>query len=517
MRGELEAVGAGDGNAASVVLERTHQRMHETVAAAHQDDDVAGTDPFARRLVDLAIGDPAGDRVGDAIGQLNGGGRGMIDRLRPVVGLVFLLGRDRRPQLDIARRAGADRGVLDVLLVVGQAGAPLLVGKDEVDRAENVFRRAEGVLQLDRCEAADGFDLAAELETAFGKRRRLGALERVDRLLLVTDGENGAGDAVARPETREELGRQRLDDGPLLRARVLRLVDQDVVDAAIELVVHPGAGVLARKQSAGADNKVVEIEKAAHTLQALVPPDQPVGEPQCRARRAQHAQKGDPVLHREQMACRLTVAVDKVGEALLKRGLERLRAVRIAVRLEQPLCQKLQRPDGIGRLECGGDMRDDAVEHGAGIGCVCLCHQRVEFAAREAGKRPHRFGEVLDRVGRREPEFLEQLGIGLRRMADPVDELAQRIALGDDFGEQRLEPAFAAGFQHVGKGFRQLLDFTRRHAGEQIAPGLGDERGLLLRVEQLEMPGDVRLQRKLVQDRLAEGVDGLDLEPTRRL
>ena len=48
------------------------------------------------------------------------------------------------------------------------------------------------------------------------------------------------------------------------------------------------------------------------------------------------------------------------------------------------------------------------------------------------------------------------------------------------------------------------------------AARVGHQRLLHLLVEHFEMAGDVRLQRELVQHRLAEGVDGLDLQPARR-
>src|SRR6516165_11055764 len=73
-----------------------------------------------------------------------------------------------------------------------------------------------------------------DLEFARGR-----ALEREDRLLLVADGENRAPDE-ARAGAGEKFAREPPDDVPLLRARVLRFVDQHVVDALIELVVHPG-------------------------------------------------------------------------------------------------------------------------------------------------------------------------------------------------------------------------------------------------------------------------------------
>src|SRR5262245_2857262 len=80
-----------------------------------------------------------------------------------------------------------------------------------------------------------------DLEFARGR-----ALEREDRLLLVADGENRALDE-ARASAREKFAREPPDDVPLLRARVLRFVDQQMVDALIELVLHPG-GALRRQQ-----------------------------------------------------------------------------------------------------------------------------------------------------------------------------------------------------------------------------------------------------------------------------
>ena len=71
------------------------------------------------------------------------------------------------------------------------------------------------------------------------KGARVGALKAVDRLLRVADREDRA-EAVAGALAGEELLGQRGDDRPLLGVGVLRLVDQDVVEAAIELEQHPG-------------------------------------------------------------------------------------------------------------------------------------------------------------------------------------------------------------------------------------------------------------------------------------
>ncbi len=54
------------------------------------------------------------------------------------------------------------------------------------------------------------------------------------------------------------------------RAGVLRLVDQDVVEPAVELVVDPARGVGAGEQRDGLDHEVLEVEGAARRLHPLV-------------------------------------------------------------------------------------------------------------------------------------------------------------------------------------------------------------------------------------------------------
>ena len=80
---------------------------------------------------------------------------------------------------------------------------------------------------------------------------RVGALEAVDRLLGVADREDRAR-AFARAFADEELLGQGLDHLPLLRVGVLGLVDQDMVEAAVQLEQHPGGRAVALEQVARA-------------------------------------------------------------------------------------------------------------------------------------------------------------------------------------------------------------------------------------------------------------------------
>ncbi len=51
---------------------------------------------------------------------------------------------------------------------------------------------------------------------------------------------------------------------------------------------------------------------------------------------------------------------------------------------------------------------------------------------------------------------------------------------------------------------------------KQSAPRLADQRHLHEIVHHLEMTGDIRLKRELMQDRFAKCVNSLDFQPTRR-
>ena len=73
---------------------------------------------------------------------------------------------------------------------------------------------------------------------------------------------------AARAGARGEILGDLAQDLPLLGVRVLRLVDQHVVDAAIELVEHPGR-VAAREQREGLVDEVLEVERAEAHLRLL--------------------------------------------------------------------------------------------------------------------------------------------------------------------------------------------------------------------------------------------------------
>ncbi len=138
-----------------------------------------------------------------------------------------------------------------------------------------------------------------------------------------------------------------------------------------------------------------------------------------------------------------------------------------------------------------------------------------KIVGQEARQRPDGGGDAFGCFAGAETEFVEQRLEARPATAKRADEGAQAVALVHDLGKQRVETGFAAALQHGGEGLCQSglaggvpEIMSRRAAGEQ--------RRLHLRVEHFEMRGDVGFQRKLVQHRFAEGVDGLDLQPARR-
>ena len=107
---------------------------------------------------------------------------------------------------------------------------------------------------------------------------RVGALKAVDRLLGVADREDRAG-AVARALAGEEFLGERRDDLPLFGVGVLRLVDQDVVETAVELEEHPGRDSRASQQVERRQHQIVVIERALEPLAGVIGAQQRVAEP----------------------------------------------------------------------------------------------------------------------------------------------------------------------------------------------------------------------------------------------
>src|SRR5690348_5114522 len=118
---------------------------------------------------------------------------------------------------------------------------------DFVDDVEHRLRRSEARSDREVAELGRILRLgklarsALEMLPRRPESLRVGALEAVDRLLEVADHEERPAPLLGLARAAEIFLDQLLDDFPLRRISVLRLVDQDMVDLPTELVADPVA------------------------------------------------------------------------------------------------------------------------------------------------------------------------------------------------------------------------------------------------------------------------------------
>jgi hypothetical protein len=292
-----------------------------------------------------------------------------------------------------------------------------------------------------------------------------------------------------------------------------------VVDALVELVLNPCAGIGARQERRGAHDQIVEIEEATRAFEPFVARDQPISEGQSRAGVFEHAKKLDTVGDAGDF---LTITLELVrklrkmlANALGHDGLGRARLERGARTREKRLAQVIDTLDRVG----------------GGAGCAEIFGklQRKLFAglrsarANVAGKGrrevvigPKRGCNGPPRVAAAEVELFKEA----RKqavIADIDDKTAQGVALGNDIAEQRFQRRLTSALQDGGKGIAKAGFTTFGGAGDHLAARFGDERSFHLAVEQFEMASNIGFKRELVQHRFAESVDGLDFQATRRL
>ena len=93
----------------------------------------------------------------------------------------------------------------------------------------------------------------------------------------------------------------------------------------------------------------------------------------------------------------------------------------------------------------------------------------------------------------------------------------QPVALVDELGDRVLVDHVARRRQDGGQRLTEGAFRLGSGTGEHAAPRFRRQRCDLALLDHLEMAGDIGLEGELVQQALAEGVDGLDLEAARRL
>ena len=418
----------------------------------------------------------------------------------------------------IPNHAIPDRAIPDHTIL----GRP--VGEAAVDGVQHLLDRAEGHVEIDWGPVlARSLHPLAETFADPAEHHGIGALEAEDRLLDVADGEHGArragqtvfGRRALDAGAGEKLPRDRLDQAPLLRAGILRLVDQDMVDAAVHLVEHPFRRRLAGQQVLCHQDQIVEIENGAPALLRLVPLVDRRAEPgQCRAalRNAQRLlaveKVGEPPRFPvqdfakvgqfpdrrlcRQSGSRASVGFQEYSGVIVEQGrpcffsggqpfgnLRRLPNIRLAAGFQRP----------------GRPIEFLAVEppFGAGLGI----ERRLACAGVEAG------GVVQAADGSRNRSFVLQ-------------QIAQPAALAEEFAEQ------------CGQVVRPAERCEQRQFfGIRAAAGLGigqnpvahavQQGALVALLDDPEVGRHAGLQREALEQGLAEGVDRLDAHTARHV
>ena len=168
-----------------------------------------------------------------------------VDRQRPGIGLVVLLAAARSATARRGRAPAAVRSRAPCRSPRPRRTEPRKwrsTDEGRVDRREHRLGGAEGegqahVLEararrLRPCPATDAGSSRTRAARRPGSRRSTASDRRPRRAC--------APSRAARAAAGREILGDVAQDLPLLRVRVLRLVDEHVVDAAVELVEHPG-------------------------------------------------------------------------------------------------------------------------------------------------------------------------------------------------------------------------------------------------------------------------------------
>ena len=330
-------------------------------------------------------------------------------------------------------------------------------------------------------------------------------------MLLVADREDRPSDQ-ARAGASEKFGGEAGDDFPLLRARILRLVDQHVVDPLIELVVHPGRALRAEQRQRLVD-EIVVIKLPAPILHRLVTGEHGIGDGDER-RRAVAAGHGFAALDEPKHPLALAAeALGKLGVGELRRSGEDLLA-RLELTGDKDLLIKAGALRGARRRRGKEPPRLLVVAlaaplKGLGGGRPLRCWKD--------GAIRHLAFDPLDRIVPADAERAAKCGDGRLDAAAVVDPGAHRIALADCLADHVLERLVGCPRNGARQRAAERL-FWRQGCVEQHAEAnLVEELRLRRLVENAEAGGDIGLERKMMQQSRTEGVNGLHLQSARRL
>jgi hypothetical protein len=362
-------------------------------------------------------------------------------------------------------------------------------------------------VRLSGCQAAGA---ALEHRLPIDEGLRIRTLEAVDRLLVVADREHGARPQPC-TDPGEELLRQRPDHRPLVRVGVLRLVEQHVINALVELVVHPLHGPVGLQQAARGGDQVVVVEGRASLLGLAVALDHRQADAGESGRGFGEPHRAQPGLDRDHtlglgQGDRESVGAERLH--LLRRD-RLLGAWRAAPGQEQqpvviPTCCARVRVRGEPSAQRVPVLHLPPVRADPRLGEP---RERIrDRCRRAAGLRQDRVFRIVEIESKGAPLRCRH---AVRAVADRGE--SRPPARGQHGGDRFAEPAGIG--QRREPRHRLLARRGQRRLGERGLACLFEQPLRLGFLNQRELRHDARLQREAAQQALAEGVDGGNLHP----
>ena len=337
---------------------------------------------------------------------------------------------------------------------------------------------------------------------------RIRALEGVDRLLAVAHREHRAH-RVRGARAGEELRGQRMRDLPLRGGGVLHLVQQQVVEPAIQLVQHPG-GARIDQQVGGASDQVVVVDQPGRLLVPRIGLQHRGGERHQRRRDRRELQRAAAVVRLLDARGLGLESGQQVGVGLVQLGVdeggvaphhprlgEEARPPRIPMR-RAILRRKAQPAEDLGRplRHLGRALRLDAPRRLAQVGLRLPVHRRSDDFGPARRVNPERSALRGFERGAEGERAGQPLPVRLQRRDVPA-ELIRR-------GESR-------------QPFQRRPQCGRVGGGEHVLPRLGQRILGIAVVHELEMRRQRRLEREAAEQGLAEGVDRADAHAARQV
>ncbi len=334
---------------------------------------------------------------------------------------------------------------------------------------------------------------------------RAGPLEAEDRLFVIADRENGPHRIAARAQPVEEIVGQSLHDAPLGFVGVLRLVHQDVVETAVELVADPVRHRAVGQKLRGAGDEIVEINQSLARLRLFPAQSEGPSRFELRGEKFRQIDQRAPFVHLPYRLGDDFLMLDEGWIALFRARHLARRPILFQKRVEEPV-QRFQPRLLVTAQPCLGEIggilarRCFPFAGGSGAGAHRL--------NREIGVRTRLFHPGLIGV-RRDPE--QAVDARFHRRLPPVGTGPKMLVPGTTHqpAAHRIGALAAA---HLGNRRIDSGIAFRQHRGQNLAA----QQVALAIFHRARTGEDFRFGRKGGKQILSEGVDRIDPQATAR-